>query len=64
MITPTVTEIPQLNLNAAPLRLVEGREVLATRERLFLECGHAVERAYFGFAAVARCAECQSEGRA
>jgi hypothetical protein len=51
------------SLNQAPLRRIANREVLASRERLFLSCGHAIERRYGGFAYRARCAECQAEGR-
>lgn len=52
------------NLNAAPLRAVERRDVLASRERLYLTCGHAVERACRrgGWALRVRCVECASEG--
>jgi hypothetical protein len=46
------------SLNLAPLRTIRHREVLANRERLFLACGHALERAYHGYAHRARCAAC------
>ena len=50
-------------LNRAPLRTVTGREVLASRERLYLACGHSLERAWFSFASRARCAECATQER-
>jgi hypothetical protein len=54
---------PARNLNQAPLRVITHREVMASRTRLYLECGHGVERAYTGWAHRARCEECLAEGR-
>lgn len=45
-------------LSQAPLRVIARREVLASRERLYLTCGHAIERAYHGWSHRARCREC------
>ena len=52
---------PAGTLRSAPLRVITRREVLASRERLFLACGHAIERAYHGWSHRARCADCQCE---
>jgi hypothetical protein len=55
--------VQPVSLNTAPLRRITHREVLASRVRLSLACGHAIERAYNGWQERARCAECASEGR-
>lgn len=48
-------------LRQAPLRTIHRREVLASRERLYLTCGHSIERAYHGWSHRARCLECVAE---
>jgi hypothetical protein len=48
-------------LRSAPLRTIRHREVLANRERLYLACGHAIERRYADYASRARCIECLTE---
>jgi hypothetical protein len=49
---------PTPSLNFAPLRRITGRDVRTSRVRLFLECGHAVERPYIGWQSSARCLDC------